>query len=76
MAYVPPNLGDDWNLDGLTIDPTDLSALANHLDTLRQYARTKADAMRYRASGNTTRALSLEAQCERLYRKLPENWQW
>lgn len=76
MAYVPPDLGDDWNLDCMSIDPSDLSALANHLGTLAEYARLKSEAMRYRASGHTQRAFNLESQCEILYATLPANWRW
>lgn len=39
---------------------------------LAHYALTKADAMKARAAGDITTALSREAACDRQYRTLPE----
>lgn len=46
------------------------------LDTLRDYARAKRHAIRYRLRGDITRAVRFENQCERLYASLPESVRW
>ena len=58
------------NLDGLT--PEELVDAAAALSTLAAYARTKARAMRDRASGAIAVALAQEEQCEGFYNSLPD----
>lgn len=74
--YIPPDLGDNWNLDGLSIDHKDLSQLAYYLDILGSYARNKSQAMRFRAIGYVKKAQDREDICEAIYRNLPKNWKW
>jgi hypothetical protein len=53
--------------------------LASDCDTipaLANYARTKAQAMRKRASGAILEVLKLERECERIYQRLPEPLKW
>jgi hypothetical protein len=60
------------NLDALT--PTELEAITH--PKLKTYAKTKARAMKARTSGDIAKALLLEDQCDRIYRRLPANLQW
>jgi hypothetical protein len=72
-----PSASDCQNLDGSW--PEELEALASDCDTipaLANYARTKAQAMRKRASGAILEALKLERECERIYQRLPEPLKW
>lgn len=62
------------NLDGM--QPDELTEIAQVFNTLAAYAKTKANAMRDRASGEINDALAQEAQCERYYKALPEWARW
>ena len=46
------------------------------METLVDYARTKARAMRFRLSGNILRAGLEESRCETIYSQLPEAIRW
>ncbi len=76
---------DIQNLDGMW--PDDLRAYAASLkprersfvtiqSMYRQYAHIKANAMDLRSIGMISHALTLEAQCERIYNLLPERARW
>lgn len=43
---------------------------------LMNYGFRKADAMEHREAGRITQALQIEAECDRLYRALPESYRW
>jgi hypothetical protein len=73
MARAPYDLGD-LNLDCMTED--DLRAVAVELRRMAHYADSKLLAMRQRLDGDITRALYTEAQCERIYKQMPDNWRW
>jgi len=64
------------NLDDATTDPAELDALGRVLTILAAYADRKAGAMRCRIAGNITKAVELEASCERLFDRLPEWARW
>jgi hypothetical protein len=63
-----------WNLDEMPEE--ELFETAVILDQLARYARTRAQAMRFRAAGVEGRARHLERECERIYAQLPEWAQW
>lgn len=65
---------DAPNLDAMNVD--DLRVAAASLQLLANYARLKATAMERRARGQVSEALAGEAQCERLYRMLPDAHRW
>lgn len=73
-TYIPPDLGDGWNLD--CIDASDLAVLANHLATVQAYASVKAKAMTVRLAGHINEAARLERLCASHYARLPNNWKW
>jgi hypothetical protein len=56
------------NLDSMT--PSELREYARVIDILSGYAKTKAQAMQYRAKGDVM-ALLLESRCNELYNSLP-----
>jgi hypothetical protein len=56
------------NLDSMS--PGELTEYARAMDTLAEYARTKAQAMQYRAKGDVM-ALLPESRCNELYDSLP-----
>ena len=62
-----------WNLDEMSEE--ELFETAAVLDHLACYARTRAQALRFRAAGLEARARHLEGECERIYRQLPM-WAW
>jgi hypothetical protein len=62
------------NLDGLF--PEELEEVAKVLITLADYAKHKAAAMRYRAAGNISAALSEENVCDGYYQSLPSWARW
>jgi hypothetical protein len=64
------------NLDGLSINPTDLDTSGDVFDRLAAYARNKANAMRYRLAGDIPNALKVEKTLEMLYKSLPEWARW
>ena len=66
--FEAPNL-DDMDVDSLRVVAASLSILAS-------YARLKATAMDNRAAGRIAEALAGEAQCDRLYRSLPDLHCW
>lgn len=45
-------------------------------EILAAYCDVKIDAMRHRLAGRIQEALTLEAECDRLYRALPERYRW
>jgi hypothetical protein len=63
-----------WNLD--EIPEEELLETAVVLEHLARYARTRAQALRFRAAGLVARAESLERKCERIYAHLPAGAQW
>jgi len=63
------------NLDGFA-SPDELEEVGQVLTTLAAYAKTKARAMRDRAQGNITDALSQEQQCDTYYQTLPDWARW
>lgn len=71
------------NLDGV-IDPQELRTFADKLRSVSgnaakataEYARRKAEAMEDRLLGRIQSALEIEAQCERIYGRLPEWAKW
>jgi hypothetical protein len=65
---------EEINLDGMY--PEELSEIAIHFDQLALYARTKAVAMKQRASGNLHDAIENEAVCEAIYKQLPSEFRW
>ena len=64
----------DLDLDGLF--PDELEEVAKVLMTLAEYANHKAVAMRYRAAGEITAALSEENVCDGYYQALPPWARW
>lgn len=66
--FDAPNL-DDMDVDSLRVVAASLSILAS-------YARLKATAMDNRAAGRIADAIAGEAQCDRLYRMLPDSHRW
>lgn len=66
----------DENLDALTVEQLREYAEGEANDSLRFYAFTKARAIEFRLSGQISNALSLEAECEQLYRGIPSNRKW
>jgi hypothetical protein len=63
-----------WNLDEMPEE--ELFEAAVVLEHLARYARTRAQAMRFRAAGLVARAEHLERECERIYAQLPAGAQW
>jgi hypothetical protein len=63
-----------WNLDEMP-EP-ELLETAEVLEQLARYARTKVQAMRFRAAGMEDRARHLTRECDRIYTQLPEWAQW
>jgi hypothetical protein len=69
------------NLDA--VDEDDLatfievaSEARGNLHMLATYAQYKKEAIQYRAAGNIPSALFLEAECDRIYKRLPEGLRW
>jgi hypothetical protein len=62
------------NLDAMF--PDELEEAVPVFESLANYARAKAKAMRERASGDIQGALQLEGICEDIYRHLPEWAKW
>jgi len=62
------------NLDGMM--EAELLDLSLVLDTLRLYARAKAQAMQFRSIGMIQQALQIEEHCETLYKRLPQEYRW
>lgn len=68
----------DVNLDCF-VKPDELDPFINDEnlpDSLRDYAREKKEAMSQRLAGNIQIALDHEANCQKIYETIPENWQW
>jgi hypothetical protein len=63
-----------WNLDDMP--EAELFETAEVLEHLARYARTRVQAMRFRAAGVEGRARHLERECERIYAQLPVWAQW
>ncbi len=73
----PPDFA--YTLEALVPDsmmPEDVQEAIVHLETLTEYFRVKARAMRLRATGKITFAEQAETTCDALYGALPGNWQW
>lgn len=79
------------NLDDMSVDPKDLLDFANAWDEKRptighadhvhylavaQYARLKAGVMQDRLEGNIPAAMTQEAWCDRIYRRMPQWAKW
>lgn len=62
------------NMDGMW--PDDLHKLAAVLHDAHLLAKAKATAMECRARGHIVQALNLEADCDRLYDRLPAACRW
>jgi hypothetical protein len=62
------------NMDGMY--PEDLESYAEILRLGREYALTKARAMRARARGEIPSALALERLCDEIYQQLPPEGRW
>jgi hypothetical protein len=62
-----------WNLDEMP--EAELFETAVILEQLAKYARTRIQAMRFRAAGLEGKARHLERECERIYTQLPV-WAW
>ena len=62
------------NIDSLCSD--ELMELAEALNTLRAYCKTKAMAIQDRLDGEIQDALDQEEQCERFYQSLPAWARW
>ncbi len=63
---------DPINLDSLSTDPNDYHTIARVLDTLAEYARRKAEAMKLRMNGEIDRAAVIElGSLVKLYSVLP-----
>ena len=62
------------NLDAMDAD--DLSLFADAAQLLVRYADRKACAILYRAQGNIRLAQTFEANCDRIYARLPEWARW
>jgi hypothetical protein len=56
--------------------PCDLEILAGVFQMLHCYAKNKADATRDRWTGDVQHALELEAQCDAIYKNLPDWAKW
>lgn len=69
----PALLSDAIQTIGMAIDHS-IDPLLIHL--FGQYIVNKANAITLRNHGNVDLALSLERECERIYRLLPEAWHW
>jgi hypothetical protein len=63
-----------WNLDEMP--EAELFETAVVLEQLARYARTRAQALRFRAAGLVARAEYLERECERIYAQLPLWARW
>lgn len=64
----------DINPDAMT--EADLEQLETIALNLADYAKVKLAAMRARKFGRIDRALSMEAQCEAIYARLPASVRW
>ncbi len=62
------------NLDCLM--PEDLAEVAGVLAILATYAAQKVQAMSRRATGDTVGAVRIEQRLDRMYKTLPEAYQW
>jgi hypothetical protein len=62
------------NLDDMPEDV--LFETAKVLEQLAIYARTRVQALRFRAAGLEGKARNLERECERIYAQLPEWARW
>ena len=62
------------NLDAM--DPADLREFAVVSRNLAEYALTKACAMELRATGDIAGAQTREAQCDAIYKSLPDWARW
>jgi hypothetical protein len=63
-----------WNLDVMPEDA--LLEMAEVFAQLAKYARTRHQAMRFRAAGLAGKARTLEGECERIYARLPRWARW
>lgn len=73
MTKFAYDLGE-LNLDAMT--EADLADLLLHLTILSLYAAKKMNAMQFRRTGRITSALKIEAEMQKLYDELPDNWRW
>ena len=79
------------NIDDMSLDPKDLDIYADNLQELSKtftgddsriarklssYARWKAQAMRYRLSGQIVSAKCIEDVCDQIYKSLPNYARW
>lgn len=69
-----PEGAHNLNLDCMA--PDDLAEAQRAMTTLAAYAGLKCHAMQFRARGMVEDALRAEADCDRLYGQLPEDWRW
>lgn len=69
-----PEGAHNLNLDCMA--PDDLAEVQRAMTTLAAYAGLKCHAMQFRARGMVEDALRAEADCDRLYGQLPEDWRW
>ncbi len=76
--YEPPNLDGMWPDDLERFAEEDNLRFGNRLGhpKLRDYALTKAKAMRARESGDIQRAVRLEDRCDAIYDHMPEHLKW
>ena len=74
------------NLDDMSIDPKDYEQYSIWImnqklgyatrKSLAEYASLKRNSMRYRLTGYITLAISLEIRMRRVYKSLPNKYQW
>lgn len=73
------SINETVNLDGLDVSGVETIAnqsCSNEFALYREYAIYKAKAIRCRLRGNIARAIEYEADCQRIYAKLPAEQQW
>lgn len=81
MMDIESNEIEAVNLDGMFPDELMEFWEKNKDGTIEQralatYAKSKAEAMMLRESGEINAALRLELNCDRIYGKLPQNLKW
>jgi hypothetical protein len=55
-------------------ETSELRRLADGFELLATYARLKASAQEHRIAGNIAIALMLESDCDKVYKRLPEDF--
>jgi hypothetical protein len=68
VEFDVPNLDDQW--------ASDLKVVSEVLHQLGTYAELRSQAMGYRYNGEIQPAICLEAQCDEIYKMLPEWARW